>query len=116
MKFPALLKFGCAILQRAGLSLRPEIVKIPCTPPFAEPSGFRTILTSRIGPLIERNDGTVLPGAMKGARVTCGLPVRGLEPPGVGNAWHPPQESRLKRGPRPFATDSTSANVGAASE
>src|SRR5262249_30000748 len=33
-----------------------------------------------------------------------------LEPPVAGNAWHPPQPSKLKRGPNPSGTVSTSLN------
>src|SRR5438477_7116668 len=68
--------------------------------------------TSRTGPLILRKDGTVLPGAIVGARITWGLFVGGLDPPTAGKTWHPAHESRLNLGPRPSATDSTSVKSG----
>src|SRR5712691_230773 len=46
---------------------------------------------------------------MVDARVDWGL-VAGLDPPSAGWIWQPPQESRLKRGPSPSSTASTSEN------
>src|SRR5438105_128560 len=63
-----------------------------------------------MGPLMLRKDGTVLPGAIVGARTTWGLFVGGLDPPTAGKMWHPAQESRLNLGPRPSSTASTSLN------
>src|ERR1051326_1383869 len=100
------------MLQPGGLSERPAIVKMLWTWPSGLTFAFRMVLsspnlveprpkggpdfrflarmnrTSRIGPSILRKDGTVFPGAMIGARTTCGLFVGGLDPPISGNTWH----------------------------
>ena len=39
----------------------PQLLKRECTPPSGVPLAFRMNLASRIGPFLERNDGTVLP-------------------------------------------------------
>ena len=110
-----LLKSGWRMEQPAGLSLRPTMVKMPCTPPSADPSGLRTNRTSRIGPSGVMKLGMWLAGAMNEARANCGLVLGGLDPPTAGNTWHPPHESRLNLGPRPPGTSSTSLNVPSAS-
>src|SRR5947209_12577942 len=64
-----------------------------------------------MGPLMLRNGGMELPGAMDAASTTCGLLAGGLDPPTAGKAWHPAQESRLNRGPSPSATVSAVLNL-----
>src|SRR5260370_42362067 len=97
--------------QPAGLSARPAIVNRACTPPSGERSSFLMNRASRIGPLAVMKEGTVFPGAMVGASVTWGL-GEGLDPPTAGWAWQPSEALRLKRGPSPLPTPSTSFNVG----
>src|SRR5438552_1176931 len=90
-------KSGWLIEHPGGLSDRPAMVKMSCTPP----SEMKR--TSRTGPSNLMKAGTVLPGAIAGACTTCGLFIRGLDPPTSGNAWQPAQESRLNLGPSPSA-------------
>ena len=64
---------------------------------------------SPIGPFVDRKVGTVLFAPKAVASATCGF-TAGAEPPCVGNAWQPTQLSRLKRGPSPSVTCSSSLN------
>src|SRR6266403_2328297 len=97
--------------QPTGLSGRPEMVKISCTPPSGLPSAFLMNRASRTGPFAVIKEGTVFPGATVEALASWGL-MAGLVPPRAGWMWQPPQESRLKRGPSPSATASTCENCG----
>src|SRR5712671_3684140 len=93
----AAAKFGCVMLQ-PGASERPLMTKRSWTPPSGVPSGLRTKRASRTGPVAVMKDGAVFLAPAAVATATCGL-VGGLDPPAAGCAWHPPQPSRLKRGP-----------------
>src|SRR5580693_7486237 len=104
-------KLGWLMAHPAGASGRPTMVNISCTPPSGEPFGLLTNLTSRTGPLMLRKDGSVFPGAILLRFATCGL-MAGLDPPTAGCAWQPPQDLRLKRGPSPLDTASTSLKTG----
>src|SRR5262249_34181847 len=102
-------KSGCLMLQPAA-SERPVITKRACTPPSGVPSGLRTKRASRTGPLAVMNDGTTFLAPCAVATATRGLVV-GLEPPAASWEWQPAQLSRLKRGPKPSPTASTSSNT-----
>src|SRR5579871_294938 len=100
-------------------SARPETVNKVSTPPFGaavlgvpfalKKNGKRA---SRTGPLAVTNEGIVLVEPLTKPVVIawlCGFgPTlgkmldEGLEPPIFGCEWHPPQPSRLNRGPRPL--------------
>src|SRR6266704_2787291 len=89
---------------------RPVIVKRSSTPPLGSLTlGLPAALkkngkrASRTGPVAVMNDGTTLVAPAAFASATCGL-TAGAVPPTAGWAWHPAQESRLKRGPRPLAS------------
>src|SRR5215472_1317465 len=99
LAFTAAAKFGCVMLQ-PGASLRPEITNRSWTPPSGVPSGLLMKRTSRTGPFLVINGGTVFFAPSSVATATCGL-VKGLEPPTSGCAWQPEQLFMLKRGPRP---------------
>src|SRR5262245_52021451 len=77
-------KFGCWMLQ-PGASDLPVITNRACTLPSAEPSGLRTNLASRIGPLSVMKDGTTFLAPAAVATPTCGLLLGGLLPPIDGN-------------------------------
>src|SRR5262249_19993877 len=104
----AAAKFGCAMLQ-PGASARPVMTKRSCTPPSGVPFGLFTNRASRTGPFALMKDGTVFFAPFAVATATCGF-TGGLEPRVAGSAWHPPQRSKLNRGPNPRGTVSTSLN------
>src|SRR5262245_26035871 len=105
-------KSGCRTLQ-PGASARPVITNSACTPPSGDPSRLRTKRASRTGPFCLMKEGTVFVAPSLVATATCGL-TAGADPPVAGCEWQPTHESRLKRGPRPSATPSTSSNVSLA--
>src|SRR5882757_896576 len=109
-------KSSCAMLQVLLMppdnepSSRNVITNSEWTPPSAVPAGVRLKRASLTGPLPMINGGRVLRMPKAVATATCGLVV-GEVPPSAGWVWHPPQLSRLKRGPMPSARFSASANV-----
>src|SRR5580700_4821487 len=100
-------KFGCVSLQAAGAPTAGVTTNRSCTPPSGVPSGFLTKRASRMGPLAERNDGTLLGGPSSAANAICGL-VDGLLPPTAGWRWQPEHWLRFILGPNPFWNVSTS--------
>ena len=103
------LKSGWARTQPAA-SVRPAMVNRSWTPPSRVRSALNLNRASRTGPLGVMKEGTTFFAPSFVATAIWGL-TDGLEPPVVGCTWHPPQLSRLNRGPRPFVTASTSRNA-----
>src|SRR5216684_2589773 len=98
LRFAVLLKSGCSTAQSKA-SVRPLTVKRGSTTPASADPTLVFGRTARTGPSGFRKPGIALRAPWALAILNCGFCL-GLDPPGAGQAWQPPQLVPLKRGPR----------------
>ena len=102
-----LSKSSCLMLQPAASGC-PVITKRAWTPPSRLPSGLYWKRASRMGPSSVMNEGTTLPVNRRSARGTrnSGFSAGLVPPTRVG--YGSPHPTKLKRGPTPSVTPSSS--------
>src|SRR5438876_5362980 len=99
LRFAVSLRSGCSTAQ-VNASVRPFTVKRGSTSPASVDPTLVFGRTATTGPSGFRKPGIALRAPWALAILNCGFCL-GLDPPGAGQAWQPPQLSPLKRGPRP---------------